>query len=163
STPVADSALPFVGERGDVSPPVGALGNTGGLTPPRSPDTGDLMTPRSPDTEGLTPPRSPDTDRPDAPPAQGFWPLVPLVFVLLRHLMPGGRPPPPQEIPEGLIDSTPRIAIGFHDTDRNVQLAIGGGVKPVGDDSGRPSRPAKWLASMRFGLVAREGPEGRIK
>jgi hypothetical protein len=165
STSVADSVLPFAGERGDVSPPMSDDGEQRlsplhrGPSPPVQADTG-----------GLTPPRSPDTDRPDDAPGQGFWPLVPVVFLVLalsiafvRDLIAWRRTPSPQEIPEGLIDSTPRIAIGFHDTDRDVQLAIGGGVKPVGDDSGRPSRAAKWLASMRFGLAAREGPEGRVK
>jgi hypothetical protein len=65
-----------------------------------------------------------------------------------------------------IVDTQPRIALGFHDTTEKVELGFGG-VKPLDGSDTTATRTAEWEPSMRFGLVMLQGDDpkhpGRFK
>ncbi len=109
-------------------------------------------------------------ESPILPGGRGGWrrllPLTPVAFLCLGLLIalihdlvqPVRSVASPWE-EEPLTDTTPRLALVFHDRDLDVTLGAGG-VKPAGG-GGLGLRPAVWEASMRFGLVMRGEPDPR--
>ena len=62
------------------------------------------------------------------------------------------------------FDNLPQVlTIHYHDSVEEVQLAVGGGVKPAPGQIGVPTRIGLWEPSMRFGLVLAEDSSGRRK
>jgi hypothetical protein len=99
-----------------------------------------------------------------------LWPVVFLGIALsvpiVRDVFQKVEPPAPPVIEEatGPIDTTPRIAIKFHDREEDVTLSVGGSVKPADNAADRgETEQAIWEPSMRFGLVTQgAGPVKRL-
>jgi hypothetical protein len=104
------------------------------------------------------------------PPSRWLWHVMPALFLGLCLLIPLGRDllsvAAHKDSLKGLtdeaLDSQPRIALRFHDREREVKLGSGG-VKPVGEVDPEEQAPAIWEPSMRFGLSMRGDQPARGK
>jgi hypothetical protein len=85
--------------------------------------------------------------------------FVPLVRDIAAHLNNDDSPRPETSFP----DAPQVLNVHFHDNVENVQLAVGGGIKPAPGQLGVPTRPGLWDPSMRFGLVLAADQLGQRK